>query len=149
MMTLEAVKADIANIKRSMAANNYQGNQRNDANKTKPACSEYNKNRPLLSPQTTIFDVNNPNFNELSEKYDQLEGVKLNKDPENRKKIPSHAVQGASEQATVKTRKAQKVVQPAQPVAEKILLGWTIISSGSVLSIQSASNDYVQLILCS
>ena len=48
MMTLEAVKADIANIKSTMAANNYQGNQRNDANKPKPACpkckSQGNKN---------------------------------------------------------------------------------------------------------
>ena len=48
MMTLEAVQADIANMKSSMPANNYQGNQRNDANKPKPACpkckSQGNKN---------------------------------------------------------------------------------------------------------
>ena len=37
MMTLEAVKADIANIKSSMAANNHQGNQRDDGTKLKPA----------------------------------------------------------------------------------------------------------------
>ena len=48
MMTLEAVKADIANIKSSMAANNHQGNQRDDDNTLKPAClnckSQGNKN---------------------------------------------------------------------------------------------------------
>ena len=48
MMTLEAVKADIANIKSSMAANNHQGNQRDDDNRLKPAClnckSQGNKN---------------------------------------------------------------------------------------------------------
>ena len=98
-----------------------------------------------------ILMINNPNFKGLCDTYTHLEGVKVNEDPANRDQIPIHVVLGASEYAAVKTRTAQKVGQPGQPVAERTLLGWTVMSSGRedkdgpVLFTQSTSNDYEQL----
>ena len=47
--------------------------------------------------------MNNPNGKELCEKYEDLEGVKVLEDPENRSEIPVHVVLGASEYAAIKT----------------------------------------------
>ena len=57
---------------------------------------------------------------------------------------------GASDYAKIKTATAQKVGQPGQPVAEKALLGWTVMSPGNegegpILLTQSTTIDYEQL----
>ena len=98
-----------------------------------------------------LMMINNPNFKGLCEKYDHLEGVKVKEDLQNRKQIPVHVVLGASEYVAVKTRMAHKVGNPGQPVAEKTLLGWTMMLSGTedkegpLLFTQSTSNEYEQL----
>ncbi len=56
MMTLEAVQADIANMKSSMPANNYQGNQRNDANKPNQHAQNVNHKEIRTAP-TVIYVV--------------------------------------------------------------------------------------------
>ena len=57
---------------------------------------------------------------------------------------------GPSEYATIKTSTVQRVGKPGQPVAEKTLLGWTLMSPGRedvspMLLTQSALTDYEQL----
>jgi hypothetical protein len=56
---------------------------------------------------------------------------------------------GASDYAKIKTTTSQKVGQPGQPVAEKTVLGWTLMSPGKeegpILLTQSTTIDYEQL----
>lgn len=97
-----------------------------------------------------LLTLDNPNYENLLSKYSHLKGVKI-EDNDTRPQIPIHVVLGASEYATVKTSTAQRVGKPGQPVAEKTLLGWTLMSPGRedvgspVLLTQSALTDYEQL----
>ena len=97
-----------------------------------------------------LMTIKNPNYKKLLEKYNHLKGAKLD-DRDNRPQIPIHVVLGASEYATIKTTTSQKVWSPGQPVAEKTLLGWTVMSPGReesespILLTQSATMDYEQL----
>ena len=96
-----------------------------------------------------LMKLNNPNYFHLSERYKHLNGAKF-EDPDTRTQIPIHLVLGASDYAKIKTSTAQKVGQPGEPVAEKTLLGWTVMSPGKegegpILLTQSTTMDYEQL----
>ena len=97
-----------------------------------------------------LLTLDNPNYATLLSKYSHLNGVKI-EDNDTRPQIPIHIVLGASEYATIKTSTAQRVGKPGQPVAEKTLLGWTLMSPGRedvgspMLLTQSALTDYEQL----
>ena len=97
-----------------------------------------------------LLTLDNPNYPSLLSKYSHLKGVNID-DDDTRPQIPIHIVLGASEYATIKTSTAQRVGKPGQPVAEKTLLGWTVMSPGRenvgspVLLTQSAFTDYEQL----
>ena len=97
-----------------------------------------------------MLTLDNPNYATLLSKYSHLKGVKI-EDNDTRPHIPIHVVLGASEYATIKTSTAQRVGKPGQPVAEKTLLGWTLMSPGRedvgspLLLTQSALVDYEQL----
>ena len=97
-----------------------------------------------------LLTLDNPNYATLLSKYSHLKGVKI-EDNDTRPQIPIHVVLGASEYATIKTSTAQRVGKPGQPVAEKTLLGWTLMSPGRedvgspLLLTQSALVDYEQL----
>ena len=97
-----------------------------------------------------LMSVKNPRYAKLLDKYSHLRGAKLD-DPDNRPEIPIHVVLGASDYAMIKTTTAQRVWLPGQPVAEKTLLGWTIMSPGReevdspILLTKSANTDYEQL----
>jgi hypothetical protein len=94
--------------------------------------------------------VKNARYAKLLEKYSHLRGAKLD-DPDNRPEIPIHVVLGASDYAMIKTTTAQRVGLPGQPIAEKTLLGWTVMSPGReevdspILLTKSANTDYEQL----
>ena len=96
-----------------------------------------------------LMKLNNPNYFHLLERYKHLNGAKF-EDPDTRTQIPIHLVLGASDYAKIKTSTAQKVGQPGEPVAEKTLLGWTVMSPGKegegpILLTQSTTMDYEQL----
>ena len=97
-----------------------------------------------------LLTLENPNYTALLSKYSHLEGVKI-EDNDTRARFPIHVVLGASEYAKIKTSTPQRVGKPGQPVAEKTLLGWTVMSPGRedvgspALLTQSASVDYEQL----
>ena len=97
-----------------------------------------------------LLSLDNPNYATLLSKYSHLKGVKI-EDNDTRPQISIHVVLGASEYATIKTSTAQRVGKPGQPVAEKTLLGWTLMSPGRedvgspMLLTQSALTDYEQL----
>ena len=76
------------------------------------------------------MSVKNPQYNKLLEKYNHLKGAKL-EDRDTLPEIPIHVVLGTSDHAMVKTTTAQKVGLPGQPIAERTLLGWTVMSPGS------------------
>ena len=113
--------------------------------------SDFKMNIELSKVQKPqLMTIDNPNYAALVEKYSHLKGVKIN-DPDDRPQFPIHVVLGASEYATIKTSTAQRVGKPGQPVAERTLLGWTIMSPESedvdhpILLTQSTSADYEQL----
>ena len=97
-----------------------------------------------------LLTLDNPNYATLLSKYSHLKGLKI-EDNDSRPEIPIHVVLGASEYVTIKTGTAQRVGKPGQPVAEKTLLGWTLMSPGRedvgspVLLTQAALVDYEQL----
>ena len=104
----------------------------------------------LRVDKAEFMSVKNPQYNKFLEKYNHLKGVKLSvrdTSPE----IPIHVVLGASDNAMVKTTTAQKVGLPGQPITERTLLGWIVMSPGSeevdssVLLTKSTSMDYEQL----
>ena len=100
--------------------------------------------------KSQLLTLDNPNYATLLSKYSHLRGMET-EDNNTRPQIPIQAVLGASEYATVKTSKAQRVGKQGQPVAGKTLLGWTLMSPGRedvglpVLLTQSALVDYEQL----
>ena len=97
-----------------------------------------------------LLTVDNLNYSKLLNKYSHIKGVKIEYD-DDRSQIPIHVVLGASEYASIKTTTSQKVGKPGKPVAEKTLLGWTLISLGRegagspILLTLSAPTDYEQL----
>ena len=96
-----------------------------------------------------LLKVDNPNYEKVLSSYQHLKGVKIDY-VDQRSQIPVHVVLGASEYAAIKTVTPQRVGKPGQPVAEKTLLGWTVMSPGRedlspVLLTQSSQADYHQL----
>jgi hypothetical protein len=96
-----------------------------------------------------LMKLNNPNYTNILESYSHLNGVKFD-DPHKCAQIPIHLVVGASNYAKMKTAISQKVGCPGEPVAEKTLLGLTVMSpgkegNGPILLTQSTTMDYEQL----
>ena len=97
-----------------------------------------------------LMTVKNPEYTKLLQKFSYLRGTKLN-DPDSRAQIPIHVVLGASDYAMIKTTTAQRVGLPGQPIAERTLLGWTVMFPGSeevdssIMLTRSTSTDYEQL----
>ena len=96
-----------------------------------------------------LMELSNPNYADLSDKYKYLNGVKF-EDHETRAQIPIQLVLGVSDYAKIKTTAALKVGRLGEPVAEKTLLGWTVMSPGEkreglILLTQSTTLDYEQL----
>ena len=81
----------------------------------------------ICKPQ--LLEIDNPKYADLLSKYNHFNGVKIN-DDDNRLRIPVHIVLGASEYAAIKTSTLQRIGRLGQPVAEKTLLGWTLMSPG-------------------
>ena len=94
--------------------------------------------------------LDNPNYEALLSRYSHLKGVKID-DRDNKPQLPIHVVLGVNEYATIKTRTAPRVGTTGQPVAERTLLGWTMMSPGReevtspLLLRESTSTDYEQL----
>lgn len=105
---------------------------------------------PTKVHKSQLLTLDNPNYATLLSKYSHLRGLKT-EDNNTRPQIPIQVVVGASKYATIKTSKAQRVGKPGQPVAEKTLLGWTLMSPERedvgipVLLTQSALVHYEQL----
>ena len=105
---------------------------------------------PTKVHKSQLLTLDNPNYATLLRKYSHLRGLKT-EDNNTRPQIPTQVVLGASEYATIKTSKAQRVGKPGQPVAEKTLLGWTLMSPERedvgipVLLTQSALVHYEEL----
>ena len=96
-----------------------------------------------------LLNQPNPRYAELIDKYDHLKGVRMcNTDPKD--ELPIHVVLGASEYAAIKTKAPARIGLPGQPVAEKTLLGWTIMKPGQEADLQAMLTqtnhcDYEQL----
>ena len=97
-----------------------------------------------------LMSLGNPKYEEVLSKYSHLKGVKIN-DTDPKPQLPIHVVLGASEYAIIKTKTPPRVGKPGQPVAEKTIMGWTLMSPGQeeafnpLLLTQSTSTDYEQL----
>ena len=73
-----------------------------------------------------LLNQPNPRYSELIEQYPHLNGVKMS-DTDEKDELPIHVVLGAREYAAIKTKTPARVGLQGQPVAEKTLLGWTIL----------------------
>ena len=97
-----------------------------------------------------LLTVKNPEYTKLLERFSYLMGAKRN-DPDSRSQIPINVVLGASDYAMIKTTTSQRVWLPGQPIAERTLLGWTVMFPGSeevdssIMLTRSSSTDYEQL----
>ena len=113
--------------------------------------SEFSMNVDLSKlHKAELMNIDNPRYEEILSKYSHLKGVNIN-DNDPKPQLPIHVVLGASEYASIKTRCPPRVGQPGHPVAEKTLMGWTLMSPGReevfspLLLAQSTSTDYEQL----
>ena len=97
-----------------------------------------------------LMHLDNPNYETLLKNHSHLNGVQIN-DVDVNPHLPVHVVLGASEYAAIKTKTAPRIGSPGQPIAEKTLLGWTIMSPGRevdtapLLLTSSTSVDFDQL----
>ena len=97
-----------------------------------------------------LLELPNPHYDNLIKKYSHLSGVKM-VDNDKKDKLPIHVVLGASDYARIKTKCAQTVGTPGDPVAEKTTFGWTIMSPGAdndsnkMLLTQTCTADYENL----
>ena len=73
--------------------------------------------------------LDNPNYETLLKNHSHLNGVQIN-DVDVKPHLAVHVVLGASEYAAIKMKTAPRIGSPGQPIAEKTLLGWTIMSPG-------------------
>ena len=100
--------------------------------------------------KSVLISIPNPNYQSLCMEYDHLKDITIN-DIDTKNLLPVHIVLGASEYARIKTKTAQKLGQPGEPVAEKTKFGWTIISPGQDFGIsnlclaRSSATDYDNL----
>ena len=97
-----------------------------------------------------LMHLDNPNYEAVLKNHSHLTGIQIN-DVDVNPHLPVHVVLGASEYAAIKTKTAPRIGSPGQPVAEKTLLGWTIMSPGRevdtapLLNTRSTSVEYEQL----
>jgi hypothetical protein len=97
-----------------------------------------------------LMHLDNPNYETLLKNHPHLEGVQID-DVDVNPHLPVHVVLGASEYAAIKTKTAPRIGSSGQPIAEKTLLGWTIMSPGRevdtapLLLTSSKSVDFDQL----
>ena len=146
------------------AGSSYASSSLTNALKRKPKVVKTKRIEMMLGSTTTrveiyatevskvdkpeLMELSNPNYADLSDKYKYFNGVKF-EDLETRAQIPIHLVLGVSDYAKIKTTAALKVGRLGEPVAEKTLLGWTVMSPGEkreglILLTQSTTLDYEQ-----
>ena len=100
--------------------------------------------------KSQLMELSNPRYENLLKRYSHLDGVKMI-DNDEKDLLPVHVVLGASEYARIKTKCGQKVGSPGEPVAEKTVFGWTIMSPGretdssQMLLTQTSTVDYEEL----
>jgi hypothetical protein len=97
-----------------------------------------------------LMHLDNPNYETLLKNHSHLNGIQIN-DVDVKPHLAVHVVLGASDYAAIKTKTAPRIGSPGQPIAEKTLLGWTIMSPGRevdtapLLLTSSTSVDFDQL----
>ena len=97
-----------------------------------------------------LMELPNPHYDSLIKKYPHLGGVKMI-DDDQKDQLPIHVVLGACDYARIKTKCAQRVGSPGDPVAEKTSFGWTMMSprvesdSNKMLLTQTSTGDYENL----
>ena len=97
-----------------------------------------------------LLELPNPHYDNLIKKYSHLSGVKM-VDNDKKDQLPIHVELGACDYAWIKTKCAQRVGTPGDPVAEKTTFGWTIMSPGvdsdsnKMLLPQTCTADYENL----
>ena len=96
-----------------------------------------------------LLELPNPHYDNLIKRCSHLSGVKM-VDNDKKDQLPIHVVLGACDYARIKTKCAQRVGTPGDPVAEKTTFGWTIMSPGvdsdsKMLLTQTCTADYENL----
>ena len=76
-----------------------------------------------------LLKLPNPHYADLIKRHHHLRGITMD-DNDQKKELPVHVTLGASDYSRIKTMTKPRIGQPGDPVAEKMQLGWTIISPG-------------------
>ena len=99
--------------------------------------------RPVLAT------LNNPGFNQLKTKYPHLNGIHFDNEDE-KLQHPIHIILGAGDFANIKTG-GFIAGRPGEPIAERTLLGWTLMGSGNqstnaaFIATKTSQDDYKEL----
>ena len=114
-------------------------------NKNFSMSSEVNcVDRPVL------LTFQNPRYREVIASNSHLEGIEMD-DVDTKPMLPVHMILGASDYSRVKTTTPAKIGDDGKPVAEKMRLGWTIMSQGREMNhsylmlTRSTHEDYMGL----
>jgi hypothetical protein len=91
-----------------------------------------------------LMELPNPHYDSPIKKYPHLGGVKMI-DDDQKDQLPIHVVLGACDYARIKTKYAQRVGSPGDPVAEKKSFGWTEASPGCACS-KSAKHSVEEVV---
>ena len=97
-----------------------------------------------------LLSLDNPNYPEILKKYSYLRGVHM-EETATKDKLPVHVVLGVNEYTKIKMAGYQRAGNMGEPVAEKTRFGWTIMTTGAEVDIQTmlltqtAASDYEEL----
>ena len=99
--------------------------------------------RPVLAT------LNNPGINQLKSKYPHLDGIHFDNEDE-KLQHPIHIILGVGDFANIKTG-GFIAGRPGEPIAERTLLGWTLMGSGNqptnaaFIATKTSQDDYKEL----
>ena len=100
--------------------------------------------------RSELLSLDNPDYPEMIKKYNHLRGVRMD-DVDKKSKLPVHLILGTNEYTKIKTSEAQRAGAMGEPVAEHTKFGWTIMSTGKEVNIESmfltqtTTSDYENL----
>ena len=100
--------------------------------------------------KSVLLSIPNPRYADKIKTFSHLAGVTMD-DEDTKPKLPIHLMLGASEYLRIKTHTKPKIGKAGEPIAELTTLGWTMMSAGKEVGLNSvylprtSSAEYQQL----
>ena len=100
--------------------------------------------------KSVLLSIPNPRYADKIKTFSHLAGVTMDAE-DTKPELPIHLILGASEYSRIKTQTKPKIGKAGEPIAELTTLGWTMMSAGkevglnSVYLTRTSSVEYQQL----